>query len=194
MPSINSSIPESGRAGRFLLGALALAYPALVYWGLRSGLDARLLAVPLIGAGLWRAWPSLKGRLPLGWLASLALLALALAFAKARFSIRAYPVLVNLGLLAVFALSLRRGPSAIERLARLRHPDLDAKGVAYCATVTKVWCAFFVVNGSLAAAVGWLGDDAQWALYNGLIAYILMGLLFAGEWLIRQWIMKAGHA
>jgi uncharacterized membrane protein len=26
---------------------------------------------------------------------------------------------------------------------------------------------------------------ATWTLYNGLIAYLLMGLLFAGEYLVR---------
>jgi len=25
-----------------------------------------------------------------------------------------------------------------------------------------------------------------WTLYNGLIAYLLMGVLFGGEWLLRR--------
>jgi uncharacterized membrane protein len=29
-----------------------------------------------------------------------------------------------------------------------------------------------------------------WALYNGLIAYLLMALLFAGEWLVRQRVQR----
>jgi uncharacterized membrane protein len=29
-----------------------------------------------------------------------------------------------------------------------------------------------------------------WSLYNGLIAYLLMGLLFAGEYLIRRRTQK----
>jgi len=29
-----------------------------------------------------------------------------------------------------------------------------------------------------------------WTLYTGLIAYGLMGLLFAGEWLVRQRVRR----
>ena len=37
----------------------------------------------------------------------------------------------------------------------------------------------------------WMSDRA-WALYNGLIAYVLIGLLFGAEWLVRQRV-KAGY-
>jgi uncharacterized membrane protein len=45
---------------------------------------------------------------------------------------------------------------------------------------------FFVINGTIAAALTLWAPLAWWTLYNGLIAYLLMGLLFAGEWLVRQ--------
>jgi uncharacterized membrane protein len=181
-------------AARLLLGALAIAYPLLVYAGLQRGIDARFLAALLLAAALWRWWPGLAKQVPLGAALFLLALAAALVLLKARVALRAYPVLVNLGLLGVFALSLRKGPSAIERLARLRHPDLDERGVRYTAAVTRVWCAFFALNAAAAAAVGLWGDDAQWALYNGLIAYGLMGALFGVEWLVRQRVLRAGHA
>ncbi|ABK46582.1 conserved hypothetical protein [Shewanella sp. ANA-3] len=31
---------------------------------------------------------------------------------------------------------------------------------------------------------------ATWTLYNGLIAYVLMGLLLGGEWLYRSFWLK----
>jgi uncharacterized membrane protein len=31
-----------------------------------------------------------------------------------------------------------------------------------------------------------------WALYNGLLAYLLMGAMFAGEWLVRRKVMRSG--
>ena len=108
--------------------------------------------------------------------------------------LKLYPVLVNAVLLIVFGLSLWRPPSVVERLARLTQPDLPPRGVAYTRQVTRVWCAFFVVNGGLAAATALWASDAVWALYNGLLAYGLMGALFAGEWLVRQRVMKRhGH-
>ncbi|MWT62322.1 DNA gyrase subunit B, partial [Escherichia coli] len=33
-------------------------------------------------------------------------------------------------------------------------------------------------------------DIRLWTLWNGMIAYLLMGTLMAGEWLVRQRVMK----
>ena len=56
----------------------------------------------------------------------------------------------------------------------------------YTRRVTQVWCGFFVFNGSLALLTALYASDGVWMLYNGLLAYVLMGILFAGEWLVRQ--------
>ncbi|MBS7836203.1 hypothetical protein [Wohlfahrtiimonas chitiniclastica] len=96
-----------------------------------------------------------------------------------------YPVVVNGVMLSVFARSLYVPPPIIERLARLRTPDLPKAGIAYTRTVTKVWVGFFILNGSLAYLTTQM-DFAIWTLYNGLISYGLMGALFIGEWCVRQ--------
>ena len=100
-------------------------------------------------------------------------------------TLRFYPALINLGLLLVFAASLYFPPPLIERLARLQHPDLPPKGVIYTRKVTQVWCVFFLLNGLLAAATAVWGSFAWWSLYNGLVAYMLMGLLMAIEYWVR---------
>jgi uncharacterized membrane protein len=51
--------------------------------------------------------------------------------------------------------------------------------------VTQVWCIFFAVNGALALVTALWASAATWSLYNGVIAYLLMGLLFAGEYGVR---------
>ena len=60
-----------------------------------------------------------------GGLAGLALLAFAVLamWRDDEFTLRLYPVLVNLTLLALFAWTLWRPPSLIERLARWREPS-----------------------------------------------------------------------
>lgn len=105
-------------------------------------------------------------------------------------AVKLYPVLVNAVLLAVFGWSLRCPPSVVERLARLQTPDLPAAAVGYTARVTALWCGFFVVNGALAAYTALYSSDATWALYNGLLAYVAMGVLMAGEWLVRQRVQR----
>jgi uncharacterized membrane protein len=44
---------------------------------------------------------------------------------------------------------------------------------------------FFIFNG-IVAALTISASDAVWALYNGLISYIIMGILFAGEYIVRR--------
>jgi uncharacterized membrane protein len=80
--------------------------------------------------------------------------------------------------------------SVIERLARLREPDLPPAGVLYTRRVTQIWCVFFIVNGAIALFTALHGDMQIWTLWNGLLSYFLMGTLMAGEWLIRRRIMK----
>ena len=100
-----------------------------------------------------------------------------------------YPVLVNVFFLFLFAISLKQKQTLIERLARRLHPDLPESGARYTRQVTKAWCLFFIGNGAIALWSVSAGE-AVWALYNGGIAYVLMGLMFAGEWLIRRRVMK----
>lgn len=174
-----------------LLGLLSLAYPPLVYLGL-GHFEPRWMALPLAAMAVVRAVATREKM----WLAA-AVGALVLAgssmLGNNALPLKLYPVLVNGVLLAVFATSLAYPPSVIERLARLREKDLPPSGVAYTRRVTQVWCGFFVLNGALACATALFASDATWALYNGLIAYGLMGLLFAGEWVVRQRV-RARHA
>ncbi len=147
-----------------LLALLALRAPGKIYAFLRRrGLPA-LVAVTAAVALLALLW---RGNDPV-WVLS-------------------YPVFMNALMLSVFAVSLVKPPSVIERLARLRHPDLPPEGVIYTRRVTQVWCGFFVVNGAVAAWTAFAASRETWVLYNGLIAYLLMGALFAGEWLFRRW-------
>jgi uncharacterized membrane protein len=96
-----------------------------------------------------------------------------------------YPVLVNAALFVVFAASLASPPSIIERFARLREPDLPPAAVAYTRRVTTVWTVFFVLNGAAALYTALYTSLEIWALYNGLIAYVLIGTVFAVEFAIR---------
>ncbi|GAB3246077.1 COG4648 family protein [Chitinimonas naiadis] len=167
-----------------IISVLTLAYPLLVYLGL-GHFEPRWLALMLAGVALARAYAT-RERVWLAAAAGALLLAAASALGNQALPLKLYPVLVSTVLLVVFATSLFYPPSVIERLARLREPDLPPEGVAYTRRVTQVWCGFFVINGSIALYTALWASDAAWALYNGLISYGLMGALFAGEWLVRR--------
>ena len=164
---------------------LTAAYPALVYWGL-GHFEPRWLAVLPAGLALARAVSSPDDRF-WRWAALGAALLAALTLAgNSALPLKLYPVIVNLVLLIVFGASLRHPPSAIERLARLHDPDLDAHGVAYTRRVTQVWCGFFCLNGLIALTTAFWASDRVWALYNGLISYLCIGTLMAVEYLVRR--------
>ena len=168
----------------------SVAYP-LVVWLALGHVGARWIAAGLALLALARAALTRER----SWIAAAAavlLLCAAGAWTDGWFPLKLYPVVVNLALLGAFAASLRRGPSAIERLARLREPGLPPAAIAYTRRVTQVWCVFFAANAAASAATALWASAAGWALYNGLVAYVLMGLLMAGEWLVRQRV-RARH-
>ncbi len=179
-------------AGRLIgLGLLlaGLAYPFVVYLGLEH-LSPRLFAL-LLGA-LWLARLFSGRQTPINsTLAIVALLfCLLLGLAGEPALLRWYPVLISLALLGLFAGSLVSGMPIIERLARLSEPELPAAAVHYTRQVTWVWVGYFIINASIASGLALWAPLSWWTLYTGLIAYLLMGLLFAGEWLVRQRVRK----
>lgn len=171
------------RAATVLLWLATLLYPLAIYFGM-GRFEPRWLALLLLALSLLRAAVS---RAPV-WMAAAGgagVLVVASLLSNHGLPLKLYPVVVNAVMLVVFATSLRHPPSAIERLARLQDPLLPPAAIAYTRRVTQVWCGFFVLNGGVALLTAVLASDAVWALYNGLIAYVLMGALFAGEWLVR---------
>ena len=171
---------------------LVLAYPAAVYYGLTQ-LAPRQLAfvlVPLLVVGALARIPKERGQAVRDGLKLPAVMALLLTltalFDDRRFLL-ATPVLINAVLLAGFAGSLRTARPIVERFARMQVDDLSPAEIDYCRTVTKVWSLFFVVNGAVAAMLALLAPLSWWALYTGIVAYVLMGLLGASEYVIRKY-------
>ena len=174
-----------------LLVVAGLLYPFAVYYGMEH-LSPRLFAALLGGLWLARAL-SQQGKPGSRWMAGAALAFFALlGLAGEPALLRWYPVLLNLMLLVLFGLSLKFGPPVVERLARLREPELPEHAVRYTRKVTLVWAGFFLANALLISALTLWAPPAWWVLYTGLIAYVLMGLLFAAEWLIRQQVRRHG--
>ncbi|HVE06086.1 MAG TPA: hypothetical protein VNE00_02430 [Paraburkholderia sp.] len=189
--------PRPRRAGsavrRWAGGALGiaakLAYPLVILcawrWDTPRYVGCMLFGLLCLqrfaGSGAFAA--SLKGFSPIDWgiAALLGCGSAAIVATDSELLLRIYPSLVNLGLLIAFGATLVRGPSMVEKFARIRTPQLSAPAIRYTRHVTQVWCAFFVLNGafSLYTALYWPRD--AWSLYNGAIAYGLVGVLLLAE-------------
>ncbi len=174
-----------------LIALITVVYPFIVYFGL-SRFEPRGLALLLLAVLAARAL-LVRDRLWLvATLGAAALVAVG-AISNQGLPLKLYPALVNALLLLSFVISLGYPPSAIERLARLRDPNLPLAAVAYTRKLTVIWCLFFIGNGGIALYTALWMSDAAWALYNGLIAYLLMGALFLGElWLRPKHEANAG--
>ncbi|WED28411.1 hypothetical protein L3V77_12985 [Vibrio sp. DW001] len=177
-----------------LSAILLLTYPFAVYFGIdKLGIEA--IAVVLILLFLIRILAGSKSKLKelkyLAWITGgigIVLLSLG-ALLNQQGWLTYYPVVVSTCLLVVFWLSLSQEQSLIERFARLQEPQLDPKAVLYTRNVTKVWCVFFLINGSIALSTCFM-PLSYWTLYNGFISYIAMGLLFAIEFIIRKQVQQ----
>jgi uncharacterized membrane protein len=168
---------------------LTVMYPLAVYYGLtRLGTRSvvTMIAVLLALSALLK-WKALvrEPRELIGILLVGCALVLSGVLDDHRFLL-ATPVLMNLGLFVTFAGSLRTDTPLVERFARMQVSDLSAEELRYCRTVTQVWSLFFVLNGTVALALALLAPLSWWALYNGLLAYVLIGLLGASEYVIRK--------
>ena len=189
---------RSSRNPWFVLALVGgLAYPLLVYFGMsRLPPSAIVLAgLGLIGLRLIGTWRSERQIAGAGTVA-LALAAMGLAtllLLAPRMAALAYPIAVSLATAAIFGLSLLHPPSVVERIVRIREPELPPHGVAYARRVTAVWTLFLIANAMISAASAAWGSLETWTLWNGLISYVLMGTLFAGEMGVR-WVVRRRHA
>ncbi len=109
---------------------------------------------------------------------------------RANVWFRLYPVLMVALLLFVFAVSLRRTP-LVERIARGMGHALDARGVAYCRSVTWFWVLFLSVHLAVTLATVFATREI-WAFYDGFLAYVLIGLAFVAERVCRRRVLRNG--
>jgi uncharacterized membrane protein len=184
---------EMSRGFNLLAVALTVVYPLALWWG-QGYFAPRVLAIFLLLVVLARLHALRVSRAARWWISGTLLLLGFAVWGNAMLPLKLYPVLVNMALLGVFAYSLFIPPSAVERLARLREPDLPAAAIVYTRRVTQVWCGFFAANGTIALVTAFWSSPGVWWIYNGLIAYVLMGVLFAGEYCVRLYVRSQQNA
>jgi uncharacterized membrane protein len=173
-----------------IIAGMLVVYPFLLYFGL-GHLGAKKIAVILCVLFLARAFlmkgagiELLRQLLPICILivitSTLAFITLDDAY------LRLNPSLISLVFFCNFMYSLKNPPTTVERLAMIQIPDLPELAKVYCRKVTKVWCSFFAFNAMVSLGTVLYNDLTIWTLYNGLISYILTGLVFAVEYYFRR--------
>jgi len=149
-----------------------------------------MLAILLAGVRI-AALKNQSQRRRMAWVLVFAAIALlALLGVEPMLAAKAYPVLVSLAVATLFAASLIWPPSLIERIARRRDPDLPAPAIAYTRIVTWIWTLFLLANAAVATALALWASLELWALWTGLVSYLLMGALLFGELALRHVFLR----
>lgn len=189
------SIPCSTRrprASRFALVAFGAAYPFIVYAGIGHVPPAVFVGLALAVLAIRAIWLRGGGRdgMVSGALAAVGLVLLALLSIDGMVAAKAYPVLMSLAFAAAFGWSLLFPPTLVERFAAMAGTVATAPARRYMRRVTLVWFVFLLANAGVSAWTTVAEDPAVWALYNGFLSYLLMGLLMGGEFLVRRWVRR----
>ncbi len=159
---------------------LSLLYPFCVFWALRCGVSLRWMALFLLIFVL-SAFLRSQQKIILG--IGLVLAGLLLFFNNEIF-LKLYPVCMNTLICASFWLSLRDKP-LITAFAEKMGQQMTPAVLQYTRKATIAWGIFMALN-TLISLITLLMPMWFWTLYNGFIAYLLIGIMFGGEYLVRR--------
>lgn len=120
----------------------------------------------------------------------MAILLLIIAITRSVDTMYWYPNIISGIMLVIFAGSLFSEQTIIERFARLQTPDLPLYAVTYTRNVTKIWMFFFIFNIIVTTILILLENYRLWALFTGVISYILIGIIMSVEYCVRKIVMK----
>jgi len=171
---------------RIVFVACLMAYPFIVYFGIKSlppgffGLVLLILLALRFGVLAPQERPVILPMLIIfmGY-------AVAAALSGSTQMLLFYPVLVSFSLCAVFANSLRQKESLLLRMVLARGIPIGDHVPPYLHRLTALWAVFFALNGLVAI---WTTTASMeiWTLYNGLISYLVVAALIGAEWLFRR--------
>lgn len=165
---------------RILSIGLVLLLPPLVWW---NGLESPWVGVLLLVIGVLQLLGAHSGFQYFQAVLAIGV-ALFVAFGSRRLTLY-YPALVNATLLMIWAYSWFHPPTVVERFAPAAHAA-DPHKQRYMRRLTLAWCGVFTVNLLLALVTAQLTDLVWWTAWNGLGAYLLVGLFAGGEYLFRK--------
>jgi len=167
---------------KVLAAALFILYPAAVYFGLTHGmawLGLTFLAIFF----LYRAYFSAERR---RFSIFMVLVLLIGMWLQQEAMVKFIPIIIHATLFLLFFQSLRLKQPIIEKFAKLDFPVLPEGMAEHCLFITRVWAIFFALNILINIGMIFWFPHAYWALYNGVIVYVLIGFLVIGEYGLRK--------
>ncbi len=174
-----------------LIGVVTVTYPFVVYYGL-SHYGPSVFALFLAVLLLLRIVIKGSYHEPSQWLQLVVVggFCIVVAIMNSEQMLRFYPVLMSLGFSALFAFSLKSKMSLVERFAKMAGQDYPEKAVGYMRNLTIVWAGLLFFNAMISAYTACCVSLKYWTLYNGLLAYFLLGGFALGELIFRHFYKR----
>ena len=177
-----------------VLGAISavfmLASPWVLYWTL-SHHDVGVAALALIAWAILRTIPIVLSAQRAQRAVALRLSAIAIGFALLGWIsdngtwMLVLPAATQATFGGTFLRSLS-GTPMIEHFARMVKPDLGPAEVAHCRRWTRVWGIYLIVLAAFGLVLARWASLAVWTAYVGVGSYVLVGALFAVEYIVRK--------
>ena len=167
-----------------------VASPWVLYWTL-SQQRIDVAAAALIGWVILRTIPAVVSARREQRRAALQLPAIALVFAVLGWISDDGTWLLILpsatqGAFGVAFLRSLSGVPLVEHFARMVKPELGADEIAHCRAWTRIWGIYLLVLAAIGLGLARWAPLAVWTGYVGVVSYVLVGALFAVEYVIRK--------
>jgi uncharacterized membrane protein len=187
---------------RLLFGILAVLYPVLVFCALVVfNLPIRYLSIGIIVFAI--AYSIVNSRHYRGkhsaalFVSPLILCAIGgvSLFMDSPLVLKLYPALADFAYVTILTTSFFIPPpfafyfiDIFDRSIKNKIPR--QRFDRYCFKATLVWVVFFIIDGIIAVCTVFWASNIIWGIYNGAVTYIIMALIFAGEFVIIKTIEK----
>jgi uncharacterized membrane protein len=181
---------------KYLFVVLILLYPILVFSALVIfKLPIRFLSIFIIALALAYFLVNrhtYKGRNAVAVFVSPAILCcigVVCFFTGSSLTLKLYPVLANFVYFVIMITSVFIPPPVVLYIInafdkKLRDNLEPAAFERCCRRATIAWCVFFFFDSIIALVTVFRAPAIVWGIYNGGITYVLMGMVFAGEYFI----------
>ncbi|MDR2619030.1 MAG: hypothetical protein LBC62_09185 [Treponema sp.] len=195
---------------KYLFGALIILYPLLVFSALVIfKLSIRYLSILVILLAIAYILINRRryhGRHPMfifitpAILFSIGLVCLIIDSDKnmhidPKLVFKVYPALADLVYVTIMGTSLFIPPPLVSYFVTMFDKSLKdhldpAYLERYCRKATIIWCVFFFIDAIIAMITVIWTSELVWGIYNGGVTYVLMGMIFIGEYVIIKIIEK----
>jgi len=174
-----------GAWGVVAAACVLIGYQFLAHWTFARGAAGAWVALVPLVAAVVLAWRT-RLRWPLAVLAAGVAIWLWARPASTPGTLLAVHVGIYLGLLWLFARTLRRGREPlVTGIARRVRGVLPPEVASYTRRVTQAWCVFFACMAGASTALFLLAPLAVWSLFANLLNLPLVIAMFVAEYLVR---------